>query len=106
LAQFARLDISLEELCGRLGEMLTIEFTPRERRLTSHFLVTKPGIRVVKEHIQHALERRKDRSITTPQLADWAAMLVMNDAYDCDGLDESEVEELNELALLTSPDKT
>lgn len=100
LAQFARLDISLDDLCGRLREMLTIDFGSKERRLTSHFLPAEPGIQVEKQHVQHALDQRTKGMISARQLSDWAAMLIMNDAYDWQSLEEDKIDQLNELALL------
>lgn len=43
LEQFARLEIFLEELQRRLGQMLEFNFAPEERRLTSHFLFPQAG---------------------------------------------------------------
>lgn len=99
LLQYARLEISLDELCRRLEGMLTIDFRPKERRFTSHFLVTEPGIPVEKKFLQHAVDQRNKGTITAPQLSDWAAVLIMNDSYDWEWLDEQDVELLNELAL-------
>ena|SRR5580692_8440900 len=100
LAQFARLEISLVDLCSRLQGMLMIDFNSKERRLTSHLLDAEPGIQIEKHHVQHAVEERTRGAITARQLSDWAAMLIMNTAYDWEGLDEQVIDELNELALL------
>ena len=100
LVQFARLEISLDDLCSRLRGMLTIDFNSMQRRLTSHLLDAEPGIQIEKQHIQHALEERTRGAITARELSDWAATLIMNAAYDLEGLDEQDVDELNELALL------
>ena len=86
--------------------MLTIDFGLEERRLTSHLLVAEPGIRLEKEHVEHVLDQRANGAITKRQLSDWASMLLMNDAYDLDGLNTNEIDELNELALLTSPERS
>jgi len=100
LVQFARLEISLEDLCSRLQGMLTIDFNSKERRLTSRLLDAEPGIQIEKQHVQHALEERTRGAITARQLSNWATMLIMNTAYDWEGLDEQVIDELNELALL------
>ncbi len=100
LIQFARLEISLDDLCSRLQGMLTVEFGSTERRLTSHFLATEPGIQIEKKLVQHAVVQQSKGAITARQLSDWAAMLIMNDAYDWEGLDEQTVDQLNEFALL------
>ena len=80
LVQFARLEISLEDLCSRLPGMLTIDFNSKERRLLSRLLDAEPGIQIEKQHVQHALEERTRGAITAQQLSDWAAMLIMNTA--------------------------
>jgi len=100
LVQFARLEISLDDLCGRLREMLTIDFGSRERRLNSQFLLAEPGIQIEKQHVRRALDQRTKGVITARELSDWAAMLIMNEAYDWQELDEDDIDKLNELALL------
>ena len=100
LVEFARLEISLDDLCGRLREMLAINFGSKERRSNSQFLAAEPGIQIEKQHFQHAVDQRTKGVIAARQLSDWAAMLIMNDAYDWQELDEDDIEKLNELALL------
>lgn len=142
LAQFARLQVSLEELRGRLVGMLEFDFGSREaakevgeqsstrferiidpkgrtlpgsaaqklydaagdlvaeRRLTSYFLLPEPGVRIERWHIENALNKLRRREITEQQLSDWAAMLLLNEAYDWEGPDEDFIaDQLNELAL-------
>jgi len=99
LIQFARLEISLDDLCKRLQGVLQIDFGLKERRLTSH-LSAENGVRLENKHVLDALERRGKRAISARQLSDWAAMLIMNDAYDWEGLDEQTVDQLNNLAVL------
>ena len=126
LAQFARLEISLQELKNRLAGMLEIDFrhvevpgieeTSRftteqviepqqpmaERKLTSYFLLPQPGIRIEKWHIKNALDKHSREEITDNELGDWATMLLLNEAYDWEGPDEDEIAEmLNELSLRT-----
>jgi hypothetical protein len=102
LEQFARLGISLDELQRRLGGMLGFDFGPSERRLTSYFLMPQPAVRVELQHIQNAMDKHSRGEITTEQLADWATMLLLNDAYDWEGPDEDKIAGwLNEISLLT-----
>jgi hypothetical protein len=100
LVQFARLEISLDDLCSRLQGMLTVDFGSKQRRLTSNFLAAEPGIQIEKQILQHAVDHRSSGAITARQLSDWAAMLIMNDAYEWEGLDEQVIDQLNEFALL------
>ncbi len=107
LEKFARLEISLEELQRFLGEMLEVNFAPEERRLTSHFLFARPGVRVELKYIQTVMDKHARGEISTDQLADWATMLLLNDAYDWQGPGEEEIAEwLNEISLLTLKPKT
>jgi len=102
LEQFANLKISLEELQRRLGAMLAFNFGKEERQLTSYFLLLQPGVRIDKKHIQAAMEKHARAEISTEQLADWATMLLLNDAYDWQGSDEEEIASwLNDISLLT-----
>ena len=107
LTRYARLEISLEEVCARLGEMLQIDFGPIERRLTSHFLFPVPGIRIGMEHIRNALDKHWGGEITDTELSDWATMLLLNEAYDWPGPDEDEIAEmLHELSMKKIPETT
>jgi hypothetical protein len=102
LEKFARLEISLEELQRRLGKMLKFNFGKEERRLTSYFLLLQPGVCVEKKYIQAAMDKHARGEISTEQLADWATMLLLNDAYDWQGPEEEEIAGwLNEISMLT-----
>lgn len=100
LARFAELEIPLEEVCIRLGGMLDIDFGPSERRLTSHFLLPEPGIRIEMRHVRNALSKHWNREVTDQELSDWATMLLLNEAYEWPGPDEDEIAGmLNELSM-------
>ncbi len=48
------------------------------------------------------MDKHLREDISTQELSDWAAMLLMNDAYDWQGPDEEQISEwLNEIVLLT-----
>ena len=82
--------------------MLDFSFDCHERRLTSHFLLTQPGIRVEKKYIDVAMGKHAQGEISTEELADWATMLLLNDAYDWQGPEEDEIADwLNEISMLT-----
>jgi hypothetical protein len=102
LEQFAHLEISLKELQRCLGQMLEVNFAPEERRLTSHFLFTQPGVLIERKDIQAAMDRHVRGEMSTEQLADWATMLLLNDAYDWQGPEEEQIADwLNEISMLT-----
>ncbi|MFZ0813890.1 MAG: hypothetical protein WAM78_00150 [Candidatus Sulfotelmatobacter sp.] len=102
LAQFARLEIPLGDLKRRLGKMMEFEFGENERRLTSHFLLPQPGVRIDQDHVKKAMSKHARGEISTHELADWATMLLLNDAYDCEGPEEEEIASwLNDISALT-----
>ncbi len=107
LEKFARLEISLKDLRQVLKEVLQFEFAEHERRLSSHFLVPQPGVRINQDHIRRAMKKHAHEEISTDQLADWATMLLLNDAYDWQGPDEEEIAAwLNDISMLTLKPRT
>jgi hypothetical protein len=72
LSQFARLEISLDELRSRLSDVLDVDFGPTERRLSRHFLLPEPGIRIEKDHIRNALDKHSKREISVGDISAWA----------------------------------
>src|SRR6185436_10143755 len=91
LAQFAALQITMSELCSRMGAALEIDFGGQHRTLTERFALPEPGIRIEKRHIENALDKRRHGEMTERELSDWASMLVMIHAYDWQGEDEDEI---------------
>jgi hypothetical protein len=102
LEEYAQLTISIEELGERVRGVLDFSFSPDERRLSTHYGVPNPAIRIELAHIRSAMDKHLREDISTQELSDWAAMLLMNDAYDWQGPDEEQISEwLNEIVLLT-----
>lgn len=102
--QFARLEISLEELRNRVGgDVLEFDFSdPARRTLTSHFGTPEPAVRIEVSHIRNAMDKHARGEITTQELSDWATMLQLNHTYDWEGPDEEEIAGwLDEISLLT-----
>jgi hypothetical protein len=102
LEEFAELKVSIDELRERLDGVLEFDFKDHERRLTSHYGTPVPGVRIELEHIQAAMDKQARGEMSTEQLADWATMLLVNDAYDWEGPKEEEIAAwLNDISLLT-----
>lgn len=102
LQKFARLEITLDELAQHLGPLLEHDFGTSERRLAWHYILPDPHIRIEMSHIRNAMDKHSRGEITTERLSDWAALLLLNEAYDWEGPDEEEIAEwLNEISLLT-----
>ncbi len=102
LQQFAHLEITLGDLRQSLRNVLEFDFTESERKLSSHFLVPQPGIRIDQSDIRRAMEKHRREEISTDQLADWATMLLLNEAYDWEGPDEEDIATwLHDISALT-----
>ncbi len=103
LEEFAELRISLEDLRRRLHGVLEFDFKDQERSLKTHYGGTPtPGVRIELEHIREAMEKHAREEVSTHDLADWATMLLLNDAYDWEGPDEEKIADwLNEISILT-----
>jgi hypothetical protein len=102
LEEYAKLRISLEELRERLTGVLDFNFKDHERRLEAHYGTPTPGVRIERKHIQAAMDKHARGELSTEQLADWATMLLLNDAYDWEGPEEEEIAAwLNDISMLT-----
>lgn len=102
LEEFADLKISLEELRRRLAGVVEFDFRDHERRLDSHYGTPVPGVRIELKHIRAAMEKQARGEVSTEELADWATMLQLNQAYDWEGSEEDEIAGwLNEISGLT-----
>lgn len=103
LEEYAQLKITLEELKERLAGVLDFNFKDHERKLETHYGGTPmPGVRIERKHIQSAMDKHARGELSTEQLADWATMLLLNDAYDWEGPEEEEIAAwLNDISMLT-----
>ena len=109
MRRFALLEISMDEMRRSLAGVFEVNFAPKEeaggvvtQRRTAHnrFQIPEPGIVVTREHISTALERKRFGLITERDLAQWATILLLNDAYVFDPGDEDLIAEwLNDLSL-------
>ncbi len=106
LEEFAELKISIDELRERLQGVLEFDFRDQERKLTSHYGTPVPGVRIELETIQAAMDKHARGEVSTEQLADWATMLLLNDAYDWGGPKEEQIADwLNDISMLTLKSK-
>jgi hypothetical protein len=106
LEEFAELKISIDELREQLQGVLEFDFKDQERKLTSHYRTPVPGVRIELENIQAAMDKHARGEISTEQLADWATMLLLNDAYDWEGPKEEQIADwLNDISMLTLKSK-
>ena len=102
LEEFAAQRISIEELRRLMQGALEFDFHREARKLTSHYGLPVPGVHVEPEHVQAAMDKHARGMISTQQLADWATMLLLNDAYDWNGPKEAQIADwLSDIILLT-----
>ncbi len=108
LRRFALFEASLEEVRHSLAGVFGLDFEPKEhsqgepwfRMASTGFRVPEPGIVITREHIANALERKRFELITERDLARWATMLLMNDAYSLDPGDEDLIADwLNDISF-------
>jgi hypothetical protein len=102
LEQYARLEIPLDELVERLNQVAEFRLGPIERRIDVHYERPEPPIQITPWHIDNVQARKKRGDISEHEVAEWASMLLLIDAYDWEGPNEDVIAEwLNDLALLT-----
>lgn len=107
LRRFALFEIDTDELRRALTGLFEVhlELQPvggalRRRSAAGRFRLPEPGIVITREHIQNALDRRRFELISERELAAWATILLMNDAYVLDPADEDLIAEwLNDISV-------
>lgn len=104
LRRYALFEASLVELRKALADVWHVEFSPTHRTASTHFRVPEPGIVLTREHIANALERRRFDLISERDLAEWASVLLANDAYALDPADEDLIADwLNDISVNFGP---
>lgn len=106
LRRFTWLDASFVELRRTLAGVFEfhLELQPvggalQRRSASGRFRLPEPGIVITREHIANALERRRFDLISERDLAEWATILLINDAYVLDPADEDLIAEwLNDIS--------
>lgn len=85
LERFADGLLSLEELLHETTRMLKLELHATERRLTSHFTVSEPGISLSVARLEAAERRLRLQPQAKHAVVQWATMLLLNEQYEWDG---------------------
>jgi hypothetical protein len=106
LRRFALLEARIDELRESLQgvfefhrELQTVGSTLQRRTASGRFRLPEPGIVITREHIANALERRRFGLVSERNLAEWATILLLNDAYVLDPADEDLIAEwLNDIS--------
>jgi hypothetical protein len=104
LEQYSWFEVGLNELRGALRDVMEFNFEVEKRWLNTSFLVPQPGVRITREHIASALNKKREGLITERDLVHWASMLLMNDAYELDPKEEDFIAEwLNNISYDLDP---
>ena len=99
LRRFASLEASVEDVQRSLSGVFEFNLEPEQRTANVYFRVPEPGITITRDHISKALEQKRLGLISERELAYWATMLLLNDAYEPDPKDEDFVAEwLNDIS--------
>jgi hypothetical protein len=107
LRKFALFETGLKELLQSLEGVFEFNPEPRtavgsaiHRSAKTQFRLPEPGIVITRDHISNALERKRFELITERDLALWATILLMNDAYSLDPGDEDLIADwLNDISF-------
>ncbi|HEX3893746.1 MAG TPA: hypothetical protein VHW46_14310 [Terracidiphilus sp.] len=107
LRRFALFEAGVDELRRTLTgifefqlELQSVGGILQRRSAAGRFRLPEPGIVITREHIQNALDRKRFDLISEQELAEWATILLMNDAYVLDPADEDLIAEwLNDLSV-------
>lgn len=106
LRRFALFEAGIGELRQTLNgvfefhlELQTVGSRLQRRSASGRFRLPEPGIVITRKHIENALERRRFGLISERDLAEWATILLLNDAYVLDPADEDLIAEwLNDIS--------
>lgn len=111
LRRFALFEAGIDELRRTLAalydfdlELQTVGGRLQRRSAAGRFRLPEPGIVITREHIQNALDRKRFGLVSERELAEWATILLMNDAYVLDPADEDLIAEwLNDISVNLDP---
>jgi hypothetical protein len=83
IERYARCEISLEELCGKVRHMVGKRFVhnPKMRLVNLNQVCHKQAVRITSQHIEILFAKRRRGEITEQQMVAWANMVTANAAY-------------------------
>jgi hypothetical protein len=101
LRRYALFEAGIGEIREALTGLYDFDLRHARRTATAHFRVPEPGIVITREHVANALERRRFDLVSERDLAEWAFILLSNDAYILDPGDEDLIADwLNDMSVL------
>ena len=83
IESYARCELSLEELCGKVRDALGRRFihNPHYRIVNINQICPNRAVRITPQHIEILISKRRRGEITEQQMRDWAHMVTISDAY-------------------------
>jgi hypothetical protein len=100
LKRFAWMDSSVEEVRESMAGVFEFNLQRGHRVARTWFRMPEPGIAITRAHVANALDRKREGRVTERDLVNWAALLLLNDAYVLDPGDEDLIAEwLNDISL-------
>ncbi|MGB6193759.1 MAG: hypothetical protein WBF42_14925 [Terracidiphilus sp.] len=101
LRRYALFEAGIGEVREALSGIYELDLRHDSRAASGSFRVPEPGIVITREHIANALERRRFDLVSERDLAEWASILLSNDAYILDPGDEDLIADwLNDISAL------
>jgi hypothetical protein len=83
IADYARCELSLDQLCDKVRDLMGERFIHNERMRVVNLNQVCPmkAVRIAPQHIEILFAKRQRGEITERQMRDWAHMVTINDAY-------------------------
>src|ERR1700689_1935109 len=88
LRRFALFEVGVDEMLLSMSGSFDFNFDPKEetakgitqrRTANNRFPIPEPGIVIPRDHIAHALERKRFGLVSERDLVHWATILLLND---------------------------
>lgn len=89
IESYARGELSLEELCCNVRNLMGKRFIHNERMRVVNLnqVCAERAVRITPQHLETLMSKRRRGEITEQAIVDWAHMVIVNDAYFWDTQD-------------------
>ena len=83
IEDYARCELSLEQLCRKVRNLMGERFIHNERMRVVNLnqVCAERAVRITPQHLDILFGKRHRGEITEQEIVDWAHMLTINDAY-------------------------
>jgi hypothetical protein len=107
IERFARCELPLADLCTMVRDEVGPALKHNEKLpfVNLNSVCPEATVRMTRQHVESALEKRRENQISERDLVNWATMLMINDAFFWKGEDAEAVGEwLERLSLDLMPE--